>query len=125
VALYPKEPFIVWGSGSQGRAFVHIDDVVDALMAALEKGWGQGPIQIGPDTCTTIREIAETAVAISGKEISISYDTTKPEGDKGRCADYSKARQLLGWQPCVSLESGLRRTYDWIHSRLKTGNGGE
>ena len=126
VALYPEEPFIVWGSGSQGRAFVHIDDVVDALMAALEKGWGQGPIQIGPDTCTTIREIAETAVAISGKEISISYDTTKPEGDKGRCADYSKARQLLGWRPRVSLESGLRRTYDWIQSRIKIGNrGGE
>jgi len=122
VALYPKEPFVVWGSGAQGRAFVHIDDVVDALAAALKVGWGHGPIQIGPGICTTIREIAEKAVEISGKSISIIFDTSKPEGDKGRCANYSKARNLLGWEPRVSLEAGLKKTYDWINQKLQSEN---
>jgi len=118
-AVYPEEPFIVWGSGAQGRAFVYIDDIVDALVAALDRGWGQGPIQIGPGICTTIREIAETTVAISGKQIPITFDTSKPEGDKGRCADYSKAARLLGWKPRVSLDVGLKRTYAWVCAKLE------
>ncbi|CAN5658472.1 GDP-mannose 4,6-dehydratase [soil metagenome] len=117
-ALYPSKPFVVWGSGNQGRAFVHVDDVVDALVAALEKGWGHGAIQIGPGDCTTIRQIAETAVAISGKTIEIQYDTSKPEGDKGRRADSSKAQRLLGWQPKVSLNVGLAKSYQWISERI-------
>lgn len=112
--LHPEEPFIVWGSGSQGRAFVHTDDVVEGLVAAMLKGLGHGPIQIGPDVCISIREIAETVVQISGKDINIIYDTTKPEGDKGRCADYAKARRILGWEPKVGLRDGLAELYMWI-----------
>ena len=115
---YPDEPFVVWGSGAQGRAFVHVDDVVDAVMLALVNGYGHGVIQIGPDVCTSIREIAETVVDISGKDIDIQYDTSKPEGDRGRCADYSKARDLLGWEPTVSLRDGLESLYKWIEERI-------
>jgi len=115
---YPDEPFVVWGTGSQGRAFVHVDDIVDALIAAREKGFGKGIIQIGPDICTSIREIAETIVEISGKNIDIQYDTSKPEGDPGRCADYSKAQRELGWQPRVKLRDGLTRLYGWISDSI-------
>lgn len=115
---YPAEPFVVWGSGSQGRAFVHVDDVVDALVAAAERGLGQGVIQIGPDVCTSIREIAERIVAVSGKEIELEFDLSAPEGDRGRCADYAKARSVLGWSPRVSLDDGLGRLYTWIEHRL-------
>jgi GDP-D-mannose 3',5'-epimerase len=111
---YPEEEFIVWGSGEQGRAFVHVDDVVDALVVTMQKGLGEGVIQIGPDICTSIREIAEMVVMISGKSIEIKYDPTKPEGDKSRAADYSKAHQILGWEPRVSLSDGLKRLYRWI-----------
>jgi len=117
--MYPEEPFIVFGSGSQGRAFVHVDDVIDALILAKGKGLGKGTIQIGPDICTSIREIAETIVSISRKDIEIRYDLTKPEGDKGRCANYEKAKRVLGWEPRVSLEDGLTRLYHWIYSRIK------
>ncbi len=115
---YPDEKFIVWGSGNQGRAFVHVDDIVDALVYAKDKGFGKGLIQIGPDHCTTIREIAETVVDISGKNIDLVYDTSKPEGDKGRCADYTKAREILGWEPRVDLQEGLRSLYKWIEKRF-------
>ena len=104
---YPSEPFIVWGSGSQGRAFVHVDDIVDGLLTCMEKGLGYGVIQLGPDVCTSIREIADAIVDISGKHISIQYDSSKPEGDRGRCADYSKARKVLGWEPKVPIRDGL------------------
>lgn len=116
------EPFNVWGSGNQGRAFVHVDDATDALELVLQRGLGKGPIQIGPDVCTSIREIAETIVGISGNPIEIRYDLSKPEGDKGRCADFSRARAILGWTPRVDLESGLSSLYRWIERRIGQGS---
>lgn len=115
---YPDEDFVVWGSGNQGRAFVHVDDVVEALVLALEKGWGHGWIQIGPSECTSIREIALTIAEISGKQIRPFFDTNKPEGDKARSADYSKAKDILGWEPKVSLRDGLRQQYDWVKTQM-------
>lgn len=115
---YPNEDFIVWGSGTQGRAFIHVQDVVNGIVLALEKGWGHGHIQLGPPICTSIKEIAERIVEISGKTIDIKYDLTKPEGDKARSADYSKARSTLGWKPEVSLEQGLSELYGWIEKQI-------
>ncbi len=116
---YPTIPFNVWGSGEQGRAFIHVNDIVSALCLAVEKGLGECTIQIGPSVCTSIKEIAERIVKISGKDIDIFFDTTKPEGDKARAADYSKAKKILGWEPKVSLEDGLREQYEWIIEQLK------
>lgn len=115
---YPLEPFNVWGSGLQGRAFIHVDDIVAALILALDKGWGHGWIQIGPSVCTSIKEIAETIVKISGKDITPFYDTNKPEGDKARSADFSKAKAVLGWEPKVKLEDGLREQYEWVKTQI-------
>lgn len=116
---YPSEEFNVWGSGKQGRAFIHVNDIVEALILALKKGWGHGWIQIGPSDCTSIHEIAEAVVRISGKNITPYYDTTKPEGDKARSADYSKAKEILGWEPRVSLEDGLKQQYAWVERQMK------
>ena len=115
---YPEEPFTVWGSGEQGRAFLHVDDAVEAIVLALQKGWGHGPIQIGPPVCTSIRTLAVQIAQISSKDIQPVFDRTKPEGDKARCADASKALRVLGWTPQVTLEDGLRRTYAWIEAQL-------
>lgn len=117
---YPDEGFNVWGSGEQGRAFIHVNDIVEALILALDKGWGHGHIQIGPSYCTSIKGIAEKVIGISGKDIRPFYDTSKPEGDKARCADYTKAKEILGWEPTVSLEEGLREAYAWIEKQIKS-----
>jgi len=116
---YPKEDFIVWGSGKQGRAFIHIDDIVNSLILGLEKGLGKGYIQIGPDKSTTIAEIANHVVRISGKNIQVVFDVTKPEGDKARAADSSKAAKILGWKPTISLEEGLVKTYRWVENQIR------
>ena len=115
---FPEEEFIVWGSGKQGRAFLHVDDVVDGIILTLEKGLGKGTIQLGPPECTSIKTIAETIVKISAKDIPIVYDTSKPEGDKSRAADYSKAKAILGWEPKVNLLEGLTRVYNWVKKRI-------
>jgi nucleoside-diphosphate-sugar epimerase len=117
---YPNEPFIVWGSGGQGRAFVHVNDVVSAITTAIKSGYGEGIIQIGPDKCTSIKEVAEAIIETSKKDIEIQYDTSKPEGDIGRCADFSKAKKILGWEPRVSLKEGIADLYDWMETRIKT-----
>ena len=118
---FPKQDFVVWGSGKQGRAFLHIDDVVDGIILGLEKGMGKKYIQIGPDYSTTIAELASVIVDISGKDINIRFDTSKPEGDKARAADYTMARKILGWEPRIELRDGLRRTYDWIEQQMNAG----
>lgn len=116
---WPNKEFIVWGSGTQGRAFVHVDDVISALVSTMKYGLGKGVIQIGPNKCTSIKEIAELVVKISNKEIKIVFDKSKPEGDKGRCADYSKAKELLNWEPRIGLEYGLEQMYKWIEKMYK------
>ncbi len=116
---YPTEAFDVWGNGKQGRAFIHVNDIVNALILSLDKGWGHGHIQIGPSNYTSIQQIAEMVIKISGKDIKPFYDISKPEGDKARCANYDKAKAILGWEPTVSLEVGLLELYKWIEKQIK------
>lgn len=119
IELNNQEQLVVWGTGKQGRAFLHVDDVVDGFVAALDKPNLPPFIQLGPNYCTSIKELATLLIEkIFVKPISISYDLTKPEGDIGRCADFSVAHQVLGWQPKVSLENGLQETADWIKHEL-------
>jgi len=70
-------------------------------------------IQIGPDYSISIRELAEIIVSISKKKIEIEYDISKREGDTDRTADWTKAKEILGWSPKTSIEEGLRKTYEW------------
>ena len=120
IELNPGEELQVWGSGNQGRAFIHVDDIANAFILALNKADLPKIIQIGPSYCTSIKELVLTLKdKILKKDIAIFYDTTKPEGDLGRCADYSLANKTLGWEPLVNLEIGLMTTTNWIEKQLK------
>ena len=119
---YPNEKFLIWGDGKQNRAFVYVSDIVEALILAAEKGLNKGPIQIGSDRKTTIEELADMIISISGKKIVKEHDLTKPVGDMGRAADSTLANKLLGWKPKISMEEGLRKTYEWAFSYLKSRN---
>jgi GDP-D-mannose 3',5'-epimerase len=98
-----------------------VEDAVRAILLGMRRGFGAGPIQIGPGYCTSIREIAETLVRISGKKIRIQYDRTRPEGDQSRCADFRKARRVLGWSPRVGLEEGLGDLLAWVQNQIRQG----
>ena len=120
VIKYPDEEFIIWGSGKQRRAFVYVDDVVNAMIAVLEKGMGKGVIQIGPEYSTSISEIAEKIIEISGKDINLKYDTSQLEGDFDRAADWSRASEILAWKPGYTIHDGLSSTYNWCKKKLET-----
>ena len=104
----------VWGSGEQGRGFIYVDDVVDALEKTISIRNLPEFMQIGPSKCTSIKELIFNLIDISGKDLKINFDTSKPEGDKGRYANFDKAKKLLDWYPKTKFNDGLKITYDWI-----------
>jgi nucleoside-diphosphate-sugar epimerase len=77
-------------------------------------------INIGSDKAVLIGELAEKIVELSGKNMEVKYDTTKPMGPISRTADITKAKTLLNWYPKISLNEGLKRTYTWVEKRLRT-----
>ena len=108
----------VWGDGSQGRAFVHAKDVINAIILSFDKGENKGVIQIGPNKCTKINDLARIIINNIDPNIKINHDLSKPIGDIGRCANYSKAKELLGWEPNIFLEEGLSDLVEWL--KMKT-----
>ena len=126
--LYPQVEFVVWGDGTQTRDFLYVSDCVDALLK-LEKALSVAAnstnsiiVNVGSDEAVPISTIAEKIVKISGKDIPIIYDPTKPVGPLSRTADTTRAKTLLGWQPRIGLDEGLKRTYSWIENGLKARN---
>jgi len=116
--LYPKEDFIVWGSGKQARDFVFVGDVIDALIRTPLHGMGHGVIQIGTARETTIGELASLIIKVSGKNIPLRFDTEKPEGDGGRSGNFDKAADILAWDVFTPLEDGLMQTYKWAEDQI-------
>lgn len=117
--LPEKGELVVWGSGNQGRAFLHVSDVADAFVTALATDNLPLVIQVGPDYCTSIKELAYTLRDhVIQKDIEIVFDTTKPEGDIGRCADYTLAKEILNWSPKVDFIDGLKETTKYIEAKL-------
>jgi GDP-D-mannose 3',5'-epimerase len=105
----------VWGNGKQGRAFLHVTDVVSAVRAALSYSGSESTFMIGPDHCTTISEVARLIQAHPGIGIDeIVFDASKPTGDIGRFADSRRALRELGWTPKTEFRAGLHALVDRI-----------
>lgn len=110
---------VVWGSGRQKRAFVHVDDVVDGFVKAINKtSKFNGVIQLGPNYSTSIAEIAKRIVLLSEKKILIKFDKSKPEGDVDRMANNTRAKKFLNWSPRISLDDGLKKVFGWCKTKL-------
>jgi UDP-glucuronate decarboxylase len=113
----------LYGGGGQTRAFCYVDDLVDGLVRMMATADDVvGPLNVGNPHEITIRELAERIVALT-KSPSRFVDHPLPQDDPlQRCPDISKARQLLGWEPRVPLEDGLRQTVAYFHELLTTRN---
>lgn len=103
----------IWGDGEQTRSFCYIDDCVRGTVALMESDFDK-PINIGSERLVTINELAQMIIDLSGKEIGLEHDLSAPQGVRGRNADITLARKVLGWEPKVSLEEGIAKTYRWI-----------
>jgi len=116
---YPKEDFVVWGTGMQSRDFTYVSDCVDALML-LEKNANKPPftVNVGSGVSTYTDDIAQQIKDISKKTMPMRFDRNKAMGTVSRTADAAKLLSL-GWRPKVALDEGLRLTYKWVEKRLE------
>jgi nucleoside-diphosphate-sugar epimerase len=111
----------VWGDGEQTRSYCHVTDCVEGIYRLMRSDYPH-PLNLGTDRLVTINELVDIVAAISGKRISRRHDLNKPQGVRGRNSDNTRLRQVLGWEPQITLEEGLLRTYAWISGELaKTG----
>lgn len=107
---------VVWGDGKQTRSYCYIDDCLHGTVTLMESEFDK-PINIGSERLVTIDELADIIIKVSGKKIKKKYDLSAPQGVRGRNADISLARKVLKWEPRVSLEEGLGKTYKWIEAQ--------
>jgi len=107
----------VWGDGLQTRSFCYIDDCVEGIYRLMQSGEPE-PINLGSDRLVSINELVDIVAKIAGKRIAKRHDPTKPQGVRGRNSDNTRLRRVLAWEPRVTLEDGLARTYAWIHAQL-------
>ena len=107
----------IWGDGKQSRSYCYVDDAVRATVLLMESDHNK-PLNIGSDRLVTINELADIVIKIAGKNISKTYDLNAPQGVRGRNADLTLVKKVLNWQPEVTLEEGLTKTYKWIQLQL-------
>jgi dTDP-glucose 4,6-dehydratase len=103
-----NEPLTVFGDGSQTRSFCYVDDLIRGLMLLAESG-EHLPVNIGNPAEYTLLELAQKVVDATGAKSEIVFEALPVDDPKVRQPDITRARQLLGWEPQVSLEEGLRR----------------
>jgi nucleoside-diphosphate-sugar epimerase len=112
------EEIEVWGDGQQTRSYCHVSDCVEGIYRLMQSDH-HDPINLGQDRMVTIDELVDMVAAAAGKTIKKRHDLTKPQGVRGRNADLTLMRSILGWEPEVSLEQGLASTYVWIKEQVE------
>ncbi|OQA07821.1 MAG: dTDP-glucose 4,6-dehydratase [bacterium ADurb.Bin374] len=107
-----NEPLTLFGDGSQTRSFCYVSDLVEGMMAVMERG-DQFPTNLGNPIELTIKEFAERILAISGSSLPIVSKPLPVDDPRRRRPDITRAKTMLGWEPKVNLDEGLRRTIEW------------
>lgn len=107
----------IWGDGEQTRSFCYIDDCVEGLYRLMQSDFSE-PLNLGQDRMISINQLADIIANAAGIEITKKH-IDGPLGVRGRNSDNSKLREVLGWEPTISLEDGLKKTYDWIEQQVR------
>jgi nucleoside-diphosphate-sugar epimerase len=110
----------IWGDGEQTRSFCYIDDCIEGLRRLMDSDFHE-PINLGQDRMVTINELANIIADAAGIEI-VKKHVAGPQGVRGRNSDNTMLKKVLGWEPEISLEDGLSRTYAWIETQVREAN---
>ena len=114
-----SEPTVpVWGSGRAVRDFIYVDDVAESFVVALEKHHDAIPINVSVGVGISIRDTVDIVNEVSGFKGEVVWDKTKPDGHPIKIFDTKRMRDVLNFEPKVSLKSGLIRTMNWLDSKL-------
>lgn len=109
----------VWGDGKQTRSFMYIDDCVEGIYRIMQSDYS-GPLNLGTDELVPVSELVDIIAEIAGKSITKRFDTSRPQGVRGRNSDNTRLRAVLGWEPSIHLRQGLIPTYRWIESQVRS-----
>ncbi len=107
----------IWGDGQQSRSFMYIDDCLFGTKAIMESTITQ-PINLGSNQLVTINQLVDIIEEIAGIKLKRNYQLDAPLGVRGRNSDNTLIQQLLGWQPSITLQEGLQKTYSWIYQQM-------
>ncbi len=107
----------IWGDGEQTRSFCYIDDCLTGIRKLMESNYYE-PLNVGQDRLVTINELADMVANIAGIKI-VKKHIPGPQGVRGRNSDNTRVKQVLGWEPQISLEEGMARTYAWIELQVR------
>jgi UDP-glucose 4-epimerase len=115
-AFIKMDPFEIWGDGQQDRNFTYVGDIVEGSIRACERITDGSPINIGTAEHVKVIDLANMIFKQTGfTPKGFNFDMTKPIGVFSRAADLTKSREVLGWEPQVSVDDGLKRTIDWYY----------
>ncbi|MEO6393755.1 MAG: NAD-dependent epimerase/dehydratase family protein [Pyrinomonadaceae bacterium] len=107
----------IWGDGEQTRSFCHIDDCTTGLYKLMRSDHYE-PLNLGQDRMVTINELAGIIANVAGIDVKIKH-IDGPQGVRGRNSDNTKLREVLNWEPAITLEEGLSETYAWIEDQVR------
>lgn len=107
----------IWGDGEQTRSFCYIDDCLEGIYRLMQSDFSE-PLNLGQDRMLSINELADIIAKIADVKI-VKKHVEGPQGVRGRNSDNSKLREVLGWEPQISLEDGLAKTYHWIEEQVR------
>jgi GDP-L-fucose synthase len=117
-AVVKENPFVVWGTGDDVRDSLHVTDLVTGCLLLLEKRPNADPVNIAYGKGYSIKETIELILkAAEHDKVDVRFDATKPSTIPFRMMDTTKAKSLLGFEPSISFEEGLRDTVAWFSSR--------
>jgi len=118
IAKLTGDPEIeIWGDGEQTRSFCYIDDCISGIYRLMRSDYAES-LNLGQDRLVSINELADMVAHIAGIRI-VKKHVPGPQGVRGRNSDNTRLRQVLGWEPQISLEEGLARTYAWIEDQVR------
>jgi nucleoside-diphosphate-sugar epimerase len=118
VALTPDGGEIeVWGDGQQTRSFMYVDDCVEGIFRIMQSNYTH-PLNLGTDELVTVDELVDIVADVAGRTIMKRHDLSRPQGVRGRNSDNTRLRQVLGWEPKISLRQGCAATYPWVAGRV-------
>jgi dTDP-glucose 4,6-dehydratase len=103
-----NEDVTIFGDGTQTRSFCYVDDLIRGLVALAESE-EHLPVNIGNPSEFTLNELAETVLSVTGSKSEIVHEALPVDDPQVRQPDITRAKQLLGWEPTIELEEGLRR----------------
>lgn len=116
------ERITIYGEGSQTRCFCYVDDMVEALIRMMNNSKGfTGPVNLGNPVEMTVTELAEKVIRLTGSSSSLEYRELPQDDPTRRKPDISLAKKMLGWEPEISLEDGLKETIAYFETRIEHG----